>query len=259
MMDEGGTMIRTQLSTPYLDSSDFFVTRVGFGAWAIDGSGWSFGWGPEDDGNSIAVIRHALDLGVSWIDTNVQGPGDFEEGSAELRDFSPDDRPFVFTKCGLIFEEGHCSGEPRHSRWPASMRRESEASLRRLGVERIDLYQLNWPDDMDARVEDSLNATMPTFGAHRTGVIWYSSSQVDILTETLSQATTPASAVAVAWTLTARGVAGAIVGAGSAEQIEGWIDAATLVLSRANQGEIATAIGRTGARRGPQLPAVLAA
>jgi aryl-alcohol dehydrogenase-like predicted oxidoreductase len=80
-----------------------------------------------------------------------------------------------------------------------------------------------------------------------------------MLPETLSRVTTPGSAVVVAWTLTSPGVAGAIVGAGLAEQIEGWIDAATLVLSRANLGEIVTAIGRTGARHGPQLPAVLAA
>jgi aryl-alcohol dehydrogenase-like predicted oxidoreductase len=97
------------------------------------------------------------------------------------------------------------------------------------------------------------------FAAHRIGLVWYAPSQIDILTETLSQATTPASAVVAAWTLTSRGVAGAIVGAGSSDQIDGWIDAVTLVLSRANPGEIATAIGRAGARRGPQIPAVLAA
>jgi aryl-alcohol dehydrogenase-like predicted oxidoreductase len=253
-------MIRTPPSTPHLDSSDPCITRVGFGCWAIDGSGWSFGWGPQDDGDFIAAIRDALDRRVGWIDTSAaQGLGDSDEVGAELGDLSPDDRPYVFAKCGLIFEEGHRAGEPRHSRWPASIRKECEASLRRLGVERIDLYRLRWPDVTGTHVEDLLGATMPTFGAHRIGLVWYSPSQVDILTETLSRATTPASAVVAAWTLTSRGVAGAIVGAGSADQIEGWIDAATLVLNRANLGEIATAIGRTGARRGPQIPAVLAA
>jgi aryl-alcohol dehydrogenase-like predicted oxidoreductase len=226
------------------ESSDPCITRVGFGAWAIDGTGWSFGWGSEDDRDSIAAIRHALDLGVDWIDTSaVQGVGD----------------SYVFAKCGLIFEEGHHACERRHSRWPASIRHECETSLQRLGVERIDLYQLCWPDMAGTRIEDPLCATMPRFAAHRIGLTWCSPSQIDFLQETLSQATTPGSAVVVTWTLASRGVAGAIVGAGSAEQIESWIDAATLVLSRANLGEIVTAIGRTGAGHGLQLPAELAA
>jgi aryl-alcohol dehydrogenase-like predicted oxidoreductase len=253
-------MVRTPLSTPYLDSSDFRIARLGFGAWALDGCGWSFGWGLEDDGDSIAAIRHALDLGVGWIDTGaVQGLRDSGEVDAELCGLASDDRHYVFAKCGLIFEEGHRAGEPRHSRWPSSIRQECEASLRRLGVERVDLYQLRWPGVADTRVEDSLRPRMPAFAAHRIGLVWYSPSQVEMLPETLSRVTTPASAVVAAWTLTSRGVAGAIVGAGSSDQIDGWIDAATLVLSRANLGEIVTAIGRTGARHGPQLPAVLAA
>jgi len=253
-------MMRTPLTTLHLDSSDFCITRVGFGAWAIDGSGWAFGWGPQEHSDSIAAIRHALDLGVDWIDaTAFKGLGDSEEPDAELCNLSPDDRPYVFTKCGLIFDEGARTGEPRRSRWPASIRQECEASLRRLGVERIDLYHLHWPEETDTRVEDSLNATMPTFAGHRTGVVWYSPRQADLLTETLSRAPTTASPVAVAWTLTSRGVAGAIVGASSADQIEGWIDAVTLILSRANLGEIVTAIGRTGAGHGARLPAALAA
>jgi aryl-alcohol dehydrogenase-like predicted oxidoreductase len=236
------------------------VTRVGFGSWAIDGSGWSFGWGSDDEGDSIGAIRDALDRRVGWIDTSLaQDFEDSEEVGAELGELSPDDRLYVFAKCGLICEEGHRAGEPRHSRWPASIRQQCEVSLRRLGIERIDLYQLCWPEVTGARVEDSLRATMPMFAAHRIGLAWSDLSQVDILTETLSRATTPASVVVAAWTLTSRGVAGAIVGAGSSDQIDGWIDAATLVLSRANLGEIATAIGRAGARRGPQIPAVLAA
>src|SRR5882672_5343803 len=190
----GGTMMRTPLTTLHLDSSDFCVTRVGFGAWAIDGSGWAFGWGPQEHSDSIAAIRHALDLGVDWIDaTAFKGLGDSEEPDAELCNLSPDDRPYVFTKCGLIFDEGARTGEPRRSRWPASIRQECEASLRRLGVERIDLYHLHWPEETDTRVEDSLNATMPTFAGHRTGVVWYSPRQADLLTETLSRAPTTAS------------------------------------------------------------------
>jgi aryl-alcohol dehydrogenase-like predicted oxidoreductase len=252
-----GTVIHTQLSTQNLDSPDFSITRLGFGAWAIDSSGWSFGWGPENDGYSTAAIRLALDLGVGWVDTGaVRSLGDSREPGAEH--FSPADRTYVFAKCGLIFEEGHRTGEPKHSRWPGSIRQDCEASLRRLGVERIDLYQLCWPGLRDTRVEDSLRASMPS-APHRIGLVWYSPNQVDLIPETLSRVTTPSSAVAVAWTLTSPGVAGAIVGAGSSDQIEGWIDAATLVLSRANLGEIVTAIGRTGARRRTQLPVVLAA
>jgi len=255
-----GSTVRSLAPEGQHGTSDLEITRVGFGAWAIDGSGWSFGWIPEDDGDSIAPIRHVLDIGVDWIDTSAGlGLGNSEELGAELRDISADDRPYVFTKCGLIFDEGHRTWEPRHSRWPASIRLECETSLRRLGVERIDLYQLRWRDVTVSPVEDSFRATMPTFGAHRIGLAWYSPSEVDILTETLSRATTPASAVAVAWTLTSPGVAGAIVGAGSADQIQGWIDAVTLVLSRANLGEIVTAIGRTGTGHSPRLPAALAA
>jgi aryl-alcohol dehydrogenase-like predicted oxidoreductase len=256
-----GSTVRTLIPTGPIGTSDLQITRLGFGGWAIDGGGWSFGWGPENDGDSIAAIRQALDVGADWIDTAaVNDLGHSEESVGdELCDLSPDDRPYVFTKCGLIFDEGSRSGEPRRSHWPASIRQECEASLRRLGVERVDLYRLHWPDWTDTRVEDSLSAPKPTYAVHRTGVIWYSPRQADVLAETLSRVTTTASAVAVAWTLTSRGVAGAIVGASSAEQIEGWIDAVTLVLSRANLGEIVTAIGRTGAGHRPQLPATLAA
>jgi aryl-alcohol dehydrogenase-like predicted oxidoreductase len=252
-------MIHTP-STQNVDSLDFSITCLGFGAWAIDGSGWSFGWGPDDGGDSILAIRHALDLGKGWIDTGaLKDLGNSEEAVAGLCDFSSVDRPYVFAKCGLIFEEGHRTGEPRHSRWPASIRQECETSLRRLGIERVDLYQLRWPDVADTRVENSLRAAMPTFAPHRIGLVWYSPNEVELLPETLSRVTMPASAVAVAWTLTSRGVAGTIVGAGWSDQIDGWVDAATLVLSRANLGEIVTAIGRTGTHRGPELPAVLAA
>jgi aryl-alcohol dehydrogenase-like predicted oxidoreductase len=256
-------MIRTPHTTTQLGSRDFCITRVGFGAWATDGSGWSFGWGPDDDSNSIAAIRDALDLGVDWIDTAAAPiPGNSKEAGAERCDLSFDDRLYVFTKCGLILDEGYRTAEPRHSRWPFSMRQECEASLRRLGVERIDLYQLHWPDETHSGVEESLSATTQTCGgacgAHRTGVIWYSARHADILAETFSRAPATASAVAVAWTLESRGVAGAIVGASSADQIESWIDAATLVLSRANLGEIATAVGRTGTGHRPQLPSALA-
>src|SRR5712671_6610201 len=100
-MSTGATMIRTPHTTTQLGSRDFCITRVGFGAWAMDGSGWSFGWSPDDDSNSIAAIRHALDLGVDWIDTAAAPvPFDSKEGGAEGCDLSLDDRLYVFTKCG---------------------------------------------------------------------------------------------------------------------------------------------------------------
>ena len=131
--------------------------------------------------------------------------------------------------------------------------------MRRLGIERIDLYRLHWQRETDAEIEEPVSAAMPASGRHRTGVLWYSSSQIESLAETLSRSPTIASAVAVAWTLTSRGVAEAVVGASSAGQIEGWIDAATLVLSRAPLGEIATAIGRTDAGQRPRSVGALAA
>lgn len=241
-------------------TSDLQITRVGFGAWGIDGSGWSFSWSPEDDCDSIAAVRHSLDLGVDWIDTTVaQGLGDHGAADPSLSDMAPRDRPYVFTKCGLILEEGPRTVERRHSQWPASIRSECESSLRRLGVERVDLYQLDWPDRIDERADHPPRTRTPAFGIHRTGVMWYSPRHVDILAESLKRAPATASAVAVAWTLTPPGVAAAIVGARSAEQIESWIDAVTLVLARANLGEIVTAIGRTSSGHGAQLPAPLAA
>src|SRR5712671_2679897 len=201
-----GTTMGTLILTRQLDTSDLQITRLGFGAWAMDGGGWSFGWGAEDDGDSIAPIRHALDQGLGWIDTKaVQDLGDSDNGAAKPSDFSSDDQPYVFTKCGLIFDEGNRTGEPRHSRWPASIRHDCEESLRRLGVERVDLYRLQWADETDARVDNSSSARTRSLGPHRTGVIWYSPRQADVLTETFSRAPATASAVAVAWTLTSSG------------------------------------------------------
>ena len=134
------------------------ITTVGFGSWAIGGDGWLYGWGPQDDATSIAAIRHAVTSGVNWIDTAaVYGLGHSEEvvGRA-LRTFTTRERPFVFTKAGEVFDPARPFEEPVHSLRPASIRREVEDSLRRLGVGRIDLYQFHWPDDATGTpVEDS--------------------------------------------------------------------------------------------------------
>ena len=125
------------------------ISTVGFGAWAISGTGWKFAWGTQDDLESVAAIRHAVESGVNWIDTApVYGLGHSEEVvGAALRALPEADRPFVFTKAGLVWDDADPLAPPRKILDPKSVRRELEDSLRRLGVERIDLYQAHWPGD----------------------------------------------------------------------------------------------------------------
>ncbi|PYO99049.1 MAG: aldo/keto reductase [Gemmatimonadetes bacterium] len=332
------------LPTRPLGSSGLDITTVGFGAWAIGGGGWSFGWGPQDDADSLAAMRHALELGINWIDTAaVYGLGHSEEVVGRLlRELPAGERPLVFTKCGLVWDERNRMAEPRRVLRPESIRKECEASLRRLGVQRIDLYQFHWPDEAGTPVEDSwqtmvrlveegkvraagvsnfdvpllerceairhVDSLQPPFSLirrdaaereipwcaeHETGVIVYSPMQSGLLTDNFTVARvvglapddwrrrspqfqqpalsrnlalrdalkpiarrhgTTVSAVAVAWTLAWPGVTGAIVGARTAAQVDGWIGAATLALTAADLDEIATAITRTGAGTGPTRP-----
>jgi aryl-alcohol dehydrogenase-like predicted oxidoreductase len=139
-----------------LGSTDLSITSVGLGAWAIGGAGWAYGWGAQDDAASIATIVAGVRRGLNWIDTAaIYGLGHSEEivGRA-LRELSPSERPLVFTKCGLEHDAQHPDRDPIRTLKPASIRRELEDSLRRLGVDQIDLYQFHWPDDSTA-VEDS--------------------------------------------------------------------------------------------------------
>jgi aryl-alcohol dehydrogenase-like predicted oxidoreductase len=127
-----------------LGTSDLSITPIGFGAWAIGGGGWMFGWGPQDDAESVQAIRHAVDVGINWIDTAaVYGLGHSEEvvGRA-IKAMPAADRPYVFTKCSLAWDE---SRTIRHNLHAESLRAECEASLTRLGVDRLDLYQIHWP------------------------------------------------------------------------------------------------------------------
>src|SRR6266850_3658518 len=340
-----GTRMKMTLPTRPLGSSGLDITIVGFGAWAIGGGGWAFGWGPQDDTDSLAAMRHALELGINWIDTAaVYGLGHSEEVVGRLlRDVPARDRPLVFTKCGLVWDESDRTAEPRRVLRPDSIRKECETSLRRLGVERIDLYQFHWPDETGTPVEDSwqtmvrlvqegkvravgvsnfavpllerceairhVDSLQPPFSLirrdaaereipwcaeHETGVIVYSPMQSGLLTDTFTAARvtalapddwrrrsaqfqqpalgknlalrdalkpiarrhgTTVSAVAVAWTLAWLGVTGAIVGARTAAQVDGWIGGATLELTAADLDEIAAAIARTGAGTGPTRPA----
>ncbi|MGA2081314.1 MAG: aldo/keto reductase [Holophaga sp.] len=126
-----------------LGNSDMMITPLGVGAWAMGGGGWAFGWGAQDDRQSAAAIRAALEAGWNWIDTAaVYGLGHSEEVVARaLEEVSG--RPYVFTKCALVWDTaGKISGRLKRE----SVRRECEASLRRLKVDRIDLYQIHWPD-----------------------------------------------------------------------------------------------------------------
>ena len=138
------------MKTKRLGNSDLFITPIGFGAWAIGGSGWEFAWGGQDDSDSIAAIHEALDAGVNWIDTAaVYGLGHSEEVVARAL-AGMNTRPYVFTKCSMVWDERRQIG---HSLKSESIRRECEASLRRLGVDAIDLYQIHWPNP-DGDIEE---------------------------------------------------------------------------------------------------------
>lgn len=132
------------------------LSRVGFGAWAIGGSDWSSGWGPQDDDVSIAAIHRAVEAGVNWIDTaSVYGLGHSEEivGRA-IRQLPVDERPYIFTKGGRTWDESNRKIRPDRIGDPQTIRRNVEDSLRRLGVERIDLYQMHQPPLDGHTVED---------------------------------------------------------------------------------------------------------
>jgi aryl-alcohol dehydrogenase-like predicted oxidoreductase len=132
----------TALKTTELGQTGLEITRVGFGAWAIGGGGWEFGWGPQDDDQSIAAIHRALEQGVNWIDTAAAyGFGRSEQVVGRALD-GLTRRPYVFTKCSLV--EGP-NRTVAHSLKRDSILREAEASLTRLGVDAIDVYQIHWP------------------------------------------------------------------------------------------------------------------
>jgi aryl-alcohol dehydrogenase-like predicted oxidoreductase len=299
--------------TRRLGNSDLDITVLGLGAWAIGGPGWEYGWGSQDDAASIAAIHRALDHGINWIDTAaIYGIGHSEEVVARALD-GVRERPYVFTKCGLIAD---ARGVPSRNLAAASIRREVEASLQRLRVEVIDLYQIHWPTDAIvegwetmaalqregkvrwigvsnfsvAQMEavrpiapitslqppysllqpDVEIAELPYCREHGIGVIGYAPMGSGILTGAMTAERARAlpeddwrrksgnlksprlernlalvdllravgaphgrspGEVAIAWTLRRPEVTGAIVGARSPEQVDGWIQAAGLTLS----------------------------
>jgi aryl-alcohol dehydrogenase-like predicted oxidoreductase len=133
------------MQTRKLGNSDLAITPMGFGAWAIGGGDYAFGWGPQDDAHSIAAIHEALDCGINWIDTAaVYGLGRSEEVVAKaLAGLPADRRPYVFTKCARVWDQNRQVGKCLKAE---SIRRECEDSLRRLQVDVIDLYQVHWPE-----------------------------------------------------------------------------------------------------------------
>jgi aryl-alcohol dehydrogenase-like predicted oxidoreductase len=146
----------TSLPTRPLGESGPAITRIGIGAWAFGGSGWVDSWGSQDDADSIAAIRQAVDSGVNWIDTApIYGLGHAEEvvGRA-LRQIPEADRPYVFTKAGVIWDDERPRDKPALIATARSLRAELEASLRRLDVEWIDLYQVHAPPTDGTSIED---------------------------------------------------------------------------------------------------------
>lgn len=157
--------MRTELPVVPLGRTALEITRVGFGAWAVGGprrGDWAFGWGPQDDDESLETIRHAVESGVNWIDTAaIYGLGHSEElvGRA-IRGFAPDDRPYVFTKGGVVWDDADPSKPSRRLANRSSLQSEVDASLRRLGVERIDLYQVHWPSEDGTPIEEYWQAML---------------------------------------------------------------------------------------------------
>jgi aryl-alcohol dehydrogenase-like predicted oxidoreductase len=157
--------MNTDLPVIPFGRTDMSITRAGFGAWAVGGprrGDWAFGWGAQDDQESITTIRHAVERGINWIDTAaIYGLGHSEQlvGRA-IRDFAEEDRPYVFTKGGVVWDDADHTRPSRRIANPASLKAEVDASLRRLGVERIDLYQVHWPSEDGTPVEEYWQAML---------------------------------------------------------------------------------------------------
>jgi aryl-alcohol dehydrogenase-like predicted oxidoreductase len=175
------TDIDTSTATDTLGTTDLEITRVGLGAWAIGGGGWQGGWGPQDDRQSVATIRRAVDLGINWIDTAAAyglGHAEVVVGRA-VADMPGDERPLVFTKCGLVWEPGGTTVSNVLS--PESIRRECDDSLRRLGVEVIDLLQIHWPATDGTPIEESWSTMAALVDEGKVRYIGASNFDVDLL------------------------------------------------------------------------------
>jgi aryl-alcohol dehydrogenase-like predicted oxidoreductase len=201
------------MHTKKLGNSDLYITPVGFGAWALGGGGWEFGWGSQDDRDSVAAIHEALNLGVNWIDTAaVYGLGRSEEVVARaLEGMSV--RPFVFTKCSMVWDDRRQIG---HSLKAASLRRECEASLRRLKVDVIDLYQIHWPDPSED-IEEGWG-TLAQLKAEGK-VRWIGVSNFDVAQMLCAEAVAPITSLQPPYSLVNRGVEAEILPHAAARRI----------------------------------------
>lgn len=188
------------METRRLGNSDLDITRIGFGAWAIGGSGWEYAWGAQDDAASIEAIHRALELGVNWIDTAAAyGLGHSEEVVAEALAGWSGQRPYVFTKCGLLWDR---AGRVSRVLTAASVREECEASLRRLKVESIDLYQIHWPTD---RIEDIDEGWAEMARLQREGKVrWIGVSNFDVEQLRRAQAIAPVTSLQPPYSLIRR-------------------------------------------------------
>ncbi|MFN2606667.1 MAG: aldo/keto reductase [Acidimicrobiales bacterium] len=178
---DGTSTQREPASRVRLGSTALEISRVGFGAWAVGGGGWQGGWGAQDDRESVAAIHHAVEMGVNWVDTApAYGLGRAEEvvGRA-LRELPEADRPYVFTKCGLVWEPGATTVSNVLA--PASVRAECDASLGRLGVERLDLLQVHWPSEDGTPLEDSWATLAALVDEGKVAHIGVSNFGVDLL------------------------------------------------------------------------------
>jgi aryl-alcohol dehydrogenase-like predicted oxidoreductase len=190
------------MQTRRLGNSDLHITPVGFGAWAIGGAGWQYGWGAQDDRQSLAAIRRALESGINWIDTAaVYGLGHSEELVAAALGQWSGPRPYIFTKCGLPWNEQRQIG---YSLRADSVRKECEKSLRRLGVEVIDLYQIHWPTNDLAETEEGW-ATLAKLQAEGK-VRWIGVSNFSVQELEKAQAIAPIASVQPPYSLIRRGI-----------------------------------------------------
>jgi aryl-alcohol dehydrogenase-like predicted oxidoreductase len=196
------------MQTRTLGNSDLNITSVGYGAWAIGGSGWQFAWGSQDDNDSIAAIHRSLELGVNWIDTAaVYGLGHSEEVVAKALKSWTGARPYIFTKCGLRWDS---RGQVQKVLKAESIRGEVEDSLRRLGVDVIDLYQIHWPPDPDSPELEEGWQTMADL--KREGKVrWIGVSNFDVQQLQRAAAIAPVTSLQPRYSLVHREVEGEIL------------------------------------------------
>jgi aryl-alcohol dehydrogenase-like predicted oxidoreductase len=196
------------MQTRKLGNSDLYITPVGYGAWAIGGSGWQFAWGSQDDNDSIAAIHRSLELGVNWIDTAaVYGLGHSEETVGRALKNWSGPRPYVFTKCGLRWD---ANGEVQKVLTADSIRGEVEDSLRRLSVDVIDLYQIHWPPDPDSLELEEGWSTLADL--KREGKVrWIGVSNFDVQQLRLVQTIAPVTSLQPRYSLVHREIEGEIL------------------------------------------------